>query len=205
MKNNLFVCVFALIMMATVHANGQNEAKNDGLSYKGSDIVVAESLLKFSEQMKFKYMDVLQKAIAGDRTSIKALLEYHGTTDGKDAINHAVTCLELILVANDENYAYAAKYLKPNLKKLLLDRFVIAQGRTQKTGLLKPMKDWAPMTWASLNGLPIPGECSMGDEYQQNEDGTTTLRAPKKPGQEEAKPALKLMSNPDAAPSRGRQ
>lgn len=204
MKHKLLVLLLVLGFAPIVRVSCQTQAKTDDLSYKASEITVSESLLRFSDLMKFKYMDVLKTAEAGDVASIKSLLEFHGTTDGKDALNHAVTCLELIPVAGDENYAYAVKNVKPKLKTLLLERFALAQGRTQKTGLQKPMKDWAPMTWASLNDLPIPGACDISTEYEKGPDGTMILKSPKKPGQEETKPAQKLLSNPDAAsPDRG--
>jgi hypothetical protein len=203
MKHKLLVLLLVLGFAPIVRVACQTQASTDDLSYRASEITVSESLLRFSEQMGFKYMDVLKKAEAADILSIKSLLEFHGTTDGKDALNHAVTCIELLPVAGDENYAYAAKNVKPKLKKLLLERFAIAQGRTQKTGLQKPMKDWAPMTWAALNDLPIPGACDISTEYEKSEDGTMKLKGPKKPGQEETKPAQKLLANPDATPDRG--
>jgi hypothetical protein len=43
----------------------------------------------------------------------------------------------------------------------------LAQGRTTNESLRAALSTWAPMTWASLNNLPIPGECDMKSEEMQ--------------------------------------
>jgi len=168
MRKELFTWIFVLLLMPFVQAGCQTDAKANSaaVEHGASDIFVSESVVRFAEQMGFKYVEVLEKAKKGDRKAIRDFLEFHGTTDGMDAINHAVTCLELIPVAGDENMALTCKYVKPKLNQVLLERFTLAQGRTHNEDLRKPMAEWAPMTWAAINNLPIPGLCDMKSEVK---------------------------------------
>jgi hypothetical protein len=151
---------------------------------------VSDNVVQLAKQLEFKYMDNLKKAENGDQDAFKELLQFHVMTDGVDGLNHAVTCLELINIANDENSALAIRLLKPKLKTLLLERYQLAQGRTQQEALRKPIADWAPMTWAALNNLPIPGLCDMTKETPMT-----------KPGNKAApKPANATTDNPAVAP-----
>lgn len=185
MKNLLLCCFTACLLFPLASVKGQNNPQTASVQ----EVTVAPSLLKFATLMGFKYTEVLDKAKKGDLNSLKSLLEFHGTTDGTDALNHAQTCLELIPVATDGSCASAIQNLKPKLKILLLDRFALAQGRTKNTELQKPIKDWAPETWASLNNLPyVCNTCEeskkMSKEYVKNPDGTLSKINPLAPGEE---------------------
>jgi hypothetical protein len=154
---------------------------------QNNEVTVAPSLVKFAGQMGFKYQEVLAKAKKGDIESIKQLMEFHGTADGTDGLNHAQTCLELIPSATDIKVALACQNLKPKLKELLLERFALAQGRTKNTDLQKPMKEWAPSTWASINNQPIECESceaskKMAKEMVKNADGSVSKAGLASPG-----------------------
>jgi hypothetical protein len=75
--------------------------------------------------------------------------------------------------------------MKPKLKSILLERFTLAQGRTKKEALQKPLKDWAPLTWKALNGeRVICGSC-------MHEGGLSTSKPGqmKKPNSTESTPS----------------
>jgi hypothetical protein len=158
---------------------------------QNNEVTVAPSLVKFAGQMGFKYQEVLAKAKKGDIESIKQLMEFHGTADGTDGLNHAQTCLELIPSATDIKVALACQNLKPKLKELLVERFALAQGRTKNTNLQKPMKEWAPSTWASINNQPIECESceaakKMAKEMVKNADGSISKTGLANPGPQAA-------------------
>ena len=119
---------------------------------KKSDIVVSDALLKTADWAGFKYMENLDKAQAGNQKAIKALLEFSGTVDGKEAIEHATICLDLIPSATDEIMGSTISSVKPKLKSALLERFVLAQSHSKQESLQKPLKESAPLTWKALNG-----------------------------------------------------
>lgn len=146
MKKGLFCCwAFCLFFLSATYLNAQNTTEN-------TDVEVSESVLKTAEWARFEYKEVLAQAKGGNIVAIKKLLDFHGTVDGVDALKHAVTCLELIPVAGDENFAAAVSTCHLKLKRLLLERITLAQGRTKKESLRKSMADWAPVSWAYLNG-----------------------------------------------------
>lgn len=134
----LFCCLLAVSMQA-----------QEG---KKSDIVVSDAMLKTAEWAGFKYMENLDKAQAGNQKAIKALLEFSGTVDGKEALEHATICLELIPMATDEIMGSTISSVKPKLKSALLERFVLAQSNTKNAELQKPLVESAPLTWKALNG-----------------------------------------------------
>ncbi|MBL7807980.1 MAG: hypothetical protein JNN28_09210 [Saprospiraceae bacterium] len=119
---------------------------------KNTDIQVFPGVLKTAEWANFKYMDVLNKAKTGDQLSIRTFLEFSGTVDGTEALQHATTCIELLSVVSDEVYGAIIAAMKPKLRSVLLTRLPLAQGRTKKEALQKPMQEWAPQTWKALNG-----------------------------------------------------
>lgn len=131
--------------------------QNAGASTKPADVFVAEGVLKLAKLMAFDYTGNLEKAKGGDQAALKALFDFFGATDGIDRQNHALTCLELIPVAFDEHFSLALSGAKPKLKVLMLEQLQLAQGRTKKEALQKPLADWAPETWRALNGLPVKG------------------------------------------------
>ena len=116
MKNSMLCCIMVCFMFPMVNGSCQNDAK----SVRNNEVTVAPSLVKFATQMGFKYEQTLEKAKKGDLNAIKEMMEFHGTTDGTDALNHAQTCLELIPVATDDRIGLACQNLKPKLKTLLL-------------------------------------------------------------------------------------
>lgn len=139
------------------------------------EIEVFQNVLKMADLASVKYMDVLAKAKTGDVTSMHQLLDFHRVVDGVDALNHAVTCLELIPVVGDAPFAAAVYRCPPKLKKLVLERLMLAQVRTKKTFLRQSLTNWAPMTWAYLNGQPIV------TSPQQPVEGTTLQPAGQTP------------------------
>ena len=139
----LTVCMLFSPMML----NAQEGAK--------ADIEISSAVLKTAEWAGFKYMENLDLAQSGDQKAIKALFEFSGTVDGTEALQHAVTCIELIPIATDEKVAAVISSVKPKLITVLLDRFQLAQGRTKKEALHKPMQEWAPLCWRALHGERI--------------------------------------------------
>lgn len=154
MKKELFVWVFALLVIPFLDAGCQNTQTAATSAEK--DVTVFPGVLKTADWAGFKYMDVLKKAKTGHYPAIREFLEFHGTADGVDGLDHAVTCLELIPVAGDYQFATAILLCKPKLREVLLDRLTLAQGRTKKTELQQPMAQWAPDVWAALHGQPLP-------------------------------------------------
>ncbi len=151
MKNEFVGWMFALLILPFVNAGCQNTST----STPGADIEISPAALKTAEWSGFKYKEVLDKAKAGDLESIKQFLDFHGVVDGTDAMGHSVTCLELIPVVGDYKFALAVQSSKPKLKELLKERLTLAQGRTKKTELVKPLEQWAPNVWAAVNGKPL--------------------------------------------------
>lgn len=197
MKHTLIalILIFLFPNAATLHAQVEQ-------STEIGKVTVAPSLLKFANLMGFKYLDILERSKKGEINAIVELMEFHGATDGKDAINHALACLEMMPVATDIRCALSYQNMKDVLKKLLLERFEIAQGKTEIEALRRPMKEWAPMSWAALNNLPI--DCptcefskKMAGEYQKNPDGTITKILPQ---ESELKP--EMVPQPDPARDR---
>ncbi len=144
MKKVLFASLMGLFLTPAVSLFAQSE------------VFISKDVLKTAEWASFKYKDVVKKAITGDRDAVQKLFDFSRYVDGVEALDHAVTCLELIPRATDRKIAEGIIHLQPKLKKVILDRAVLAQGRTKKVELQQPMKAWAPITWDVLNGLPLP-------------------------------------------------
>lgn len=119
---------------------------------KNEEIQVFPAVIKTAEWADFKYMDVLNKAKSGDQKSVRSFLEFSSTVDGTEALQHATTCLELLPSVADDVAGATISSMKPKLKSILLERFTLAQGRTKKEALKKPLQEWAPLTWKALNG-----------------------------------------------------
>ncbi len=119
---------------------------------KEVNIEVSDNVVKVADWANFRYREVLASAKTGDQSAIQKFLEFSGTVDGVDALNHAVSCLELIAAASDFPFSMACVSLKPKLKKVLLERLMLAQVRTKKIELRDSLTHWAPSTWAVLNG-----------------------------------------------------
>ena len=127
-----------------------------------NDVFVSKSVLKTAEWAGVKYKDLVKRAASGNTTSIQELFDFARYVDGSEALDHAVTCLEGIPAATDEKVARTIFSLSPNLKKTNLERIQLAQGRTKKANLQKPMQTWAPLTWEVLNGRGLPSAESTG-------------------------------------------
>jgi hypothetical protein len=154
---HLLIAILSLCFFApTLHAQKGTAAP---------EITVFESVLSTASWANFKYQDQLGKAKAGDHKAMMQLLEFSGTVDGRAALDHSVTLLELLGAGTDLTFAGALHMEKPNLKKILLDRLQLAQSRTQKENLRKPIAEWAPNTWEVLHGKPYApkngGDLSM--------------------------------------------
>ena len=150
MKKVLFFPLICLFLLGSLSANSQTTASDS------ADIRVAEGVLKMADWANFDYKNILKKAAGGDVAAIVEMIDFHRFVDGMDGTNHGVTCLELIPVAGDRIFASAIPINKPALTKLLLKRLMVAQNRTQQSELRKDLSEWAPYTWATLNGLPLP-------------------------------------------------
>lgn len=120
-----------------------------------AQVTVFPEVLSAAKWAGFDYEAQLNLSKTGDYKAIAKLLHFSGTLDGDDALKHAVTCLELIPVSGDVAFAAALNISKPTLRKTMLDRLQLAQGRTQNEAMKKPIKDWAPYTWDVLNGKPF--------------------------------------------------
>ncbi len=117
-----------------------------------ADVTVFDNVVKSAKEQKFDYVAMLEKARKGDEKAIKEFFDFSRFADGLDGFDHATTCLELMPKANDVNVAKACSGMKPSMKKMLLERFAIAQSRTKKTELQSPpFEKQFPYTFAVLN------------------------------------------------------
>ncbi|MBC7777648.1 MAG: hypothetical protein H7246_19595 [Phycisphaerae bacterium] len=122
---------------------------------KKMDIDISSEVLKTAEWAAFKYMEKIDLAQTGDQKAIKEFLEFSAVVDGVEALQHATTCIELIPFTTDEKMGAVIYILKPKLREVLLDRFQLAQGRTKKEEMRKPLQEWAPLTWKALHGEKV--------------------------------------------------
>lgn len=166
----------------------------------GQNVFISKSVLKTADWANFEYRDVLKKAIAGNEEAIQQFFKFNNAVDGVEGIEHNVTCLELIPLASDTKVASALIFTKPKLKQVVLSRIVLAQGKTQKPELKKPMESWAPRTWAVLNNKPVPytgpGEQEMADKQKK------AAASAAKPGSTVSPAATIPAASGSAAPSR---
>ncbi len=161
-----FLLVFVSILLFPSLSHAQ--------AAKKMDIEVSDAVLKTAEWANFKYMENLKHAKTGDKKAIKDFLEFSGTVDGTESLEHATTCIELIPYASDMNVGTVISTLKPKLKKVLLQRFVLAQGRTKKEELRKPLQEWAPLCWKALHGEIV---MSVNSDGAQTKD-KVNIKAP---------------------------
>ena len=138
---------------------------------RNHEVEVFQSVLKIADLANFKYMDAIASAKTGDVSSMRKLLDFHRVVEGVDALNHAVTCLELIPVAGDHIFGTAVYLCSPKMKEVLLDRLILAQGRTKKTYLRESLSKWAPSTWSYVNMHVV----------EETATGTTTRSAAQQP------------------------
>ncbi|MCK6692504.1 MAG: hypothetical protein L6Q97_10420 [Thermoanaerobaculia bacterium] len=170
-----------------------------GFHLFGQNVFISKSVLKTADWANFEYKDVLKKAIAGNEEAIQQLFKFNNAVDGVEGIEHNVTCLELIPLASDLKVANALVFTKPKLKQVVLSRMILAQGKTQKPELKKPMESWAPRTWAVLNNKPLPYAPPSEQEMAEKQKKSAVSVA--KPG-EEVSPSAIIPANGSAAPSK---
>ncbi len=156
-----FIIAALAFCIATQTAQAQSKKQEKPAE---PDVTVFEPVLATAKWANFKYEEHLAAAKKGDHKEILKLLEFSGTVDGVEALNHSVTLLELVKVGGDIPFAAAVNMSKATLKKVLLERLQLAQGRTKKTELQKPMAEWAPTTWDVLNGKIFDPKVEPGDE-----------------------------------------
>lgn len=145
-----------------------------------NDIEISSAVLKTAEWAGFPYLATLDKAHGGDIDAIRKLFEFSGTVDGTEALQHAVTCLELSALLVDDRVGWAISRLKPKLKTVLLERFQMAQGRTKKEALRKPIQQWAPGIWKALNGEEVLCySCMEGGTLSKPEAAKSEMKAHK--------------------------
>ncbi|MCC7507625.1 MAG: hypothetical protein IT259_20115 [Saprospiraceae bacterium] len=187
MKNAFLASMLMLLIVPMMEVGCQN---TESAGAKPLDIEVSPATLKTAEWADFKYNEILAKAATGDFKAIQQFFEFHSIVDGSDALGHGVSCLELIPVAGDFQVARVIQTLKPNLRKLLSERLVLAQGRTKKTELQKPLQEWAPDVWAALNGKPlpvVPDSIAVGSGLNKGKEAVNGPAAP--PADSTAAPA----------------
>lgn len=164
----LFGLLLALLTPSTSQAQDSDKV----------NVEVFSEVLKTAEWAGFKYIDNVKLAQIGDLKAIRAMLDFSGTVDGTEALQHATTCLELIPLIGDEKFgALISSSIKPKLKALLLERIVLAQSRTKKEALRKPLTEWAPNTYKALNGEVVKCNSCMHEGMQ-----TMAKPAATKPG-----------------------
>jgi hypothetical protein len=176
---SLFRTLICLCLLSPVMVQAQ-EVKNE-------DIQVFPAVVKTAEWANFKYMDVFNKAKSGDPRSIIQFLEFNSVVDGTEGLQHATTCLEMLPLLIDDLVGSGISGMKPKMKSLLLSRLQLAQGRTKKEALLKPIQEWAPFTWKALNGERVTCTSCM-----HMNGGMTQLKPAGmdvKPGAEKSAPA----------------
>ncbi len=171
----------AVVKDSTARMAAQNSTSKTNIPdslLQNYEIEVFQNVLKMADIASFKYKEVLSKAKTGDIGAIKQMLDFHKVVDGADALNHGVTCLELLSLAGDGQFASAVSLCKPKLKELVLERLMLAQGRTKKPFLRQSLTNWAPITWAYLNGIKIPTQEQKPEPESTLDGGTNTLRQP---------------------------
>ncbi len=159
MNKSLICGVFALLALPLVNAGCQNNkpAELPSVQKDANGIEISESVLATAKWMNFDYKGILTKAEQGDEAALIKFLDFHGAVDGIEAINHGVTCLELLPVFGDETFAVVCANVKPKLREVLRERLILAQGRTKKENLRRPIAEWAPQTWYVLRDMTQPG------------------------------------------------
>lgn len=169
---SLFYLAILCFFMAPALLRAQQGAK--------ADIEISSAVLKTAEWAGFPYMETIDKAQSGDIDAIRKFFEFSGTVDGVEALQHAVTCLELSALLADDRVGWAITRLKPRLKTVLLERFQIAQSRTKKEALHKPMQQWAPGIWKALNGEEVLcHSCSEGGSISKPDAAKAEMKAMK--------------------------
>ena len=148
-------------------------------------VYMSDAVISTADQIDFAYKSTVKKAAGKDAQAIAKLMEFSRILDGPEAIEHARTMLEIIPVASDKTVALAIQYLSPKLKKVTLDRMQSAQKKTAIEALKKPMKNWAPYTWETLNNRPLVFNNPSTDKKMIDRDDSQSVDSKyKKPGQQ---------------------
>ena len=148
MKKGFVFSLLVLFFLPLFHGGCQN-VKPTG----PGGIFVSDAVQKTAKWAGFDYDGVLARAKTGDYKAILEFLEFHGTLDGMDGINHGTTCLELVAVATDDHFASVCQILKPKLRDVVLERMMQGASRTKNPALNnKSLTETCPMTWAALTG-----------------------------------------------------
>lgn len=119
---------------------------------KGYEVETFQNVIKTADLIKVQYKELVANAKTGETNSMYKLLDFHRIVDGVDGLNHAVTCLEILPLMGDASFASAVSLCQPKLKKLIVERLILAQGRTKKTFLRQSLTNIAPLTWEQLTG-----------------------------------------------------
>lgn len=148
-------------------------------------VYLSDAVISTANQIDFDYEGTVKKAAGKDTRAMVKLMEFNRILDGAEAIEHGRTMLEIIPVASDKTVAMAIRHLNPKLKKVALDRMLSAQKKTEISALKKPIKDWAPYTWETLNNraLIFP-ETNTNSKDTDNTQDTDSIN--KKPEQKAA-------------------
>lgn len=115
------------------------------------EVTVSEAVVQSAKELKFDYVEVLEKARKGDQEAVTKFFDFHRLADGVDGLQHGITCLELIPFAGDANVAEACSKFKPGLKKLIFERLVYGQANTKKEDLKKPLEQNFPSVYKAFN------------------------------------------------------
>jgi hypothetical protein len=161
-----FIALFLLAPALLFAQKNNKPAKNEPAP---PPVAISQEVLLTAEWAKYDYAEKVKKAHAGDVLALKSLFEFNNSVEGKEAILHGVTCLELIPSIPGDQAGAMITGLKPKLKPILLERLQEAQKKTQKEDLKKPITDWAPLVWKALNGervvctscMHLQGDMSM--------------------------------------------
>jgi len=181
-----------------------------GFSQSKGGVFVSDAVQPVAQQMKVDYKGLVRKASAKDTKALNELFEFTRMLDGNALSDHMITCLELIPVVTDAVYAKALESRSAGLKAYMLSFMEIAQQKTQKQHLKKPIKEWAPYTWDALNGREVNITIRPAESGKPSATSPTspTMVAPDagqmtKPGSMLAPDASK--GNSSTAPASGRR
>lgn len=168
----LFMCAPALLFAQKSNKPAKKEAAMP-------PVAISQEVLNTAEWAKFDYTEKVKKAHSGDVLALKSLFEFNKSLEGKEAVLHGVTCLELIPFLPGDQVGAMIGGLKPKLKPVLLERLQQAQTKTQKENLQKPMSEWAPLVWKALNGERVVCTSCM---HLQGDMSAPPQKAGQKPG-----------------------
>jgi hypothetical protein len=160
-------------------------------------VEVSNSVVDQAAVFNIDYGKALDEAKTGRIEPVMKFINIHKYVDGVSGLEHGLACIELIPLIGDGNFAQACSMVKPGMRKLLVERLPLSQARSKNTALHAPLKDWAPLTWATINEQPIPAQKdSNGNDITKpnptpSEETPGGLESSKKTGSQGEKPAVK--------------